>query len=51
MIQNEDSFAISQVAVVTNTLTNDDEVDANDGFDEDGIGECNVPKITINLNF
>ena len=36
MIRNEDSYAISQVAVVTNAITSDNEVDANDGlFEED----------------
>ena len=40
MIQNEDSYAISQVAVVTNAITSDDEVDANDRiFEEDDIEE------------
>nr|KAJ0213933.1 hypothetical protein LSAT_V11C400197080 [Lactuca sativa] len=39
IVQNENFYTISQVAVVSNAITNDNEVDANEVLEEDGIGE------------
>ncbi|CAH1419903.1 unnamed protein product [Lactuca virosa] len=39
IVQNENFYTISQVAVASNAITNDNEADANEAFEEDGIGE------------
>ena len=39
MIQNEDFDTISQMAVISNIITNDEELDGNDVLEEDEMGE------------
>ncbi|XP_052625063.1 uncharacterized protein LOC111888441 [Lactuca sativa] len=39
IVQNENFYTISQVVVASNAMTNDNEADANEAFEEDGIGE------------